>query len=104
MPCGNPAIAGAAFGGRLLAELSNAKCNLLLLRRRVAIIAPGFSSSALQRPLVPLAATPCSTSKPSVPRPSRCPTLGPFFKDVDYLDFYNLELADTNVVDHNTHK
>ncbi|KIY98960.1 hypothetical protein MNEG_9001 [Monoraphidium neglectum] len=29
---------------------------------------------------------------------------GPFFKDVDFLDFYNLELADTNVVDHNTHK
>ncbi|KAI8463540.1 MAG: RmlC-like cupin domain-containing protein [Monoraphidium minutum] len=29
---------------------------------------------------------------------------GPFFKDVEFLDFYNLELADTNVVDHNTHK
>ena len=29
---------------------------------------------------------------------------GPFFKGVDHLDFYNLELADTNVTDHNTHK
>jgi hypothetical protein len=29
---------------------------------------------------------------------------GPFFDGVGHLDFYNLELADTNVVDHNTHK
>ncbi|GBG00477.1 ureidoglycolate hydrolase [Raphidocelis subcapitata] len=29
---------------------------------------------------------------------------GPFFEGVDHLDFYNLELSDTNVTDHNTHK
>lgn len=28
---------------------------------------------------------------------------GPLFDDSDEMDFYNLELADTNVVDHNTH-
>ncbi len=27
---------------------------------------------------------------------------GPLFDD-DFMDFYNLELSDTNVVDHNTH-
>ena len=25
------------------------------------------------------------------------------FSGSEYMDFYNLELADTNVVDHNTH-
>eukprot|EP00873_Tetraselmis_striata_P007767 jgi/Tetstr1/428031/TSEL_001815.t1 len=29
---------------------------------------------------------------------------GPLFEGAEYLDFYNLELADTNVVDHNTHE
>lgn len=28
---------------------------------------------------------------------------GPLFDNADEMDFYNLELADTNVVDHNTH-
>ena len=28
---------------------------------------------------------------------------GPLFKGVPYMDFYNLELADTNVVDHHIH-
>lgn len=28
---------------------------------------------------------------------------GPLFQGHDQMDFYNLELADTNVVDHNTH-
>lgn len=28
---------------------------------------------------------------------------GPFFDGVDGMDFYNLELSDTNVTDHNTH-
>lgn len=28
---------------------------------------------------------------------------GPLFHESDHMDFYNLELADTNVVDHNTH-
>lgn len=28
---------------------------------------------------------------------------GPLFEDADFMDFYNLELADTNVTDHNTH-
>lgn len=50
----------------------------------------------------PLAAVTPSLSTP--PHPHTSPPPGPFFKDVDYLDFYNLELADTNVVDHNTHK
>jgi hypothetical protein len=30
------------------------------------------------------------------------PPAGPLF-DAGEMDFYNLELADTNVVDHNTH-
>lgn len=29
---------------------------------------------------------------------------GPLFADDEHLDFYNLELADTNVTDHNTHE
>ena len=29
---------------------------------------------------------------------------GPLFPEPDNMSFYNLELADTNVVDHNTHK
>ena len=28
---------------------------------------------------------------------------GPLFDEAEYMDFYNLELADTNVADHNTH-
>ena len=28
---------------------------------------------------------------------------GPLFRDACEMDFYNLELKDTNVVDHNTH-
>lgn len=28
---------------------------------------------------------------------------GPLFYQSDFMDFYNLELKDTNVVDHNTH-
>lgn len=28
---------------------------------------------------------------------------GPLFDNADHMEFYNLELADTNVVDHNTH-
>ena len=28
---------------------------------------------------------------------------GPFFSDRQHMDFYNLELADTNIVDHQTH-
>lgn len=28
---------------------------------------------------------------------------GPLFDNADHMDFYNLELSDTNVVDHNTH-
>ncbi|KAK9840368.1 hypothetical protein WJX74_008464 [Apatococcus lobatus] len=28
---------------------------------------------------------------------------GPLFEGPDHMDFYNLELSDTNVVDHNTH-
>lgn len=28
---------------------------------------------------------------------------GPLFAGVPHMDFYNLELSDTNVVDHNTH-
>lgn len=28
---------------------------------------------------------------------------GPLFQDADFMDFYNLELSDTNQVDHNTH-
>lgn len=28
---------------------------------------------------------------------------GPLFDNADYLDFFNLELADTNITDHNTH-
>jgi len=28
---------------------------------------------------------------------------GPFFSDGQHMDFYNLELADTNVVDHHSH-
>ncbi len=28
---------------------------------------------------------------------------GPLFAGPDHMDFYNLELADTNVADHNTH-
>jgi hypothetical protein len=28
---------------------------------------------------------------------------GPLFAGSEYMDFYNLELADTNIVDHNTH-
>ena len=28
---------------------------------------------------------------------------GPLFTGDDFMDFYNLELSDTNVVDHNTH-
>ena len=28
---------------------------------------------------------------------------GPLFDNTDHMDFYNLELADTNVTDHNTH-
>lgn len=28
---------------------------------------------------------------------------GPLFEDAEYMDFYNLELSDTNVADHNTH-
>jgi len=27
---------------------------------------------------------------------------GPYFQDYDFVDFYNLELADTNVIDHQT--
>lgn len=29
---------------------------------------------------------------------------GPLFEEPDHVNFYNLELSDTNVVDHNTHK
>ena len=33
-----------------------------------------------------------------------CWHAGPLFEPhVEFMDFYNLELADTNVVDHNTH-
>lgn len=28
---------------------------------------------------------------------------GPLFDESEFMDFYNLELSDTNVVDHNTH-
>ena len=28
---------------------------------------------------------------------------GPFFDGVEKMDFYNLELSDTNVTDHNSH-
>lgn len=28
---------------------------------------------------------------------------GPYFVDSQHMDFYNLELSDTNVTDHNTH-
>jgi hypothetical protein len=28
---------------------------------------------------------------------------GPLFDGSEHMDFYNLELSDTNVVDHNTH-
>lgn len=28
---------------------------------------------------------------------------GPLFDNCEDMDFYNLELADTNVIDHNTH-
>lgn len=28
---------------------------------------------------------------------------GPLFDSPDHLDFYNLELSDTNMSDHNTH-
>ena len=28
---------------------------------------------------------------------------GPFFSEGKHMDFYNLELADTNVADHHTH-
>lgn len=28
---------------------------------------------------------------------------GPFFDGAEGMDFYNLELSDTNVADHNTH-
>ena len=28
---------------------------------------------------------------------------GPLFEEPEHFSFYNLELADTNVVDHNTH-
>ena len=28
---------------------------------------------------------------------------GPLFQDAEFMDFYNLELSDTNQVDHNTH-
>lgn len=28
---------------------------------------------------------------------------GPLFDSVDHMDFYNLELSDTNQADHNTH-
>ena len=28
---------------------------------------------------------------------------GPLFFESEHMDFYNLELADTNVVDHNNH-
>ena len=28
---------------------------------------------------------------------------GPLFQDIESMDFYNLELSDTNQVDHNTH-
>lgn len=27
---------------------------------------------------------------------------GPYFQDFDFVDFYNLELADTNIIDHQT--
>jgi ureidoglycolate hydrolase len=27
---------------------------------------------------------------------------GPYFQDYDFVDFYNLELADTNIIDHQT--
>ncbi len=39
-----------------------------------------------------------------VPPPHPPSPKGPFFQGVDHLDFYNLELSDTNVTDHNTHK
>jgi hypothetical protein len=42
--------------------------------------------------------------QPQSPHPTPHPPKGPFFKDVEFLDFYNLELSDTNVTDHNTHK
>ncbi|CAD7705295.1 unnamed protein product [Ostreobium quekettii] len=29
---------------------------------------------------------------------------GPLFADSEFMDFYNLELADTNIVDHHTHR
>jgi hypothetical protein len=29
--------------------------------------------------------------------------VGPLFDEAEEFDFYNLELSDTNVVDHNTH-
>lgn len=28
---------------------------------------------------------------------------GPYFDNEDFIDFYNLELSDTNIVDHDTH-
>lgn len=28
---------------------------------------------------------------------------GPYFFESEHMDFYNLELEDTNVTDHNTH-
>lgn len=35
------------------------------------------------------------------PRPAA--PAGPLFDGAEHMDFYNLELKDTNVVDHNTH-
>lgn len=32
-----------------------------------------------------------------------CAAAGPLFDSSDAMSFYNLELSDTNVVDHNTH-
>lgn len=32
-----------------------------------------------------------------------CDAAGPLFDSSDAMSFYNLELSDTNVVDHNTH-
>jgi hypothetical protein len=56
-----------------------------------------------QRCFEPLQRAPTSPAQPNS-LTLNCTGPGPFFKDVDFLDFYNLELADTNVVDHNTHK
>lgn len=44
---------------------------------------------------------PCLVSRPTPPRPAALPA-GPLF-DGPQADFYNLELSDTNVTDHNTH-